>query len=100
MVWEVQPKRDLTRGVATLADFLDWRDRNHVFEDMAAWLPLSYNLTRQSEPEEGGGARVTADFFNLFKVKPPLRRTFLPGEEQTRHHEGPMLGYWICHAPF
>ena len=100
VVWEVQPKRDLTRGVATLADFLDWRDRNHVFEDMAAWLPWSYNLTRQSEPEEVWGARVTATFFNLFKVKAALGRTFLPEEEQPGHDEVVMLSYGLWQRRF
>ena len=100
LVWEVQPKRDLTRGVATLADFLDWRDRNHVFEDMAAWLPWSYNLTRQSEPEEVRGARVTTNFFNLFKVKPILGRAFIPEEERPGHDEVVMLSYGLWQRRF
>jgi putative ABC transport system permease protein len=93
LVWEVQPKRDLTRGGTTLADFLDWRDRNHVFEEMAAWVPWSYNLTGASEPEEVSGARVSTNFFELFKVKPAAGRTFIPEEEQPGHEEVVMLSY-------
>jgi putative ABC transport system permease protein len=100
LVWEVQPKRDLTRGGTTLADFLDWRDRNHVFEEMATWVPWSYNLTGQSEPEEVSGARVSTNFFDLFKVKPAVGRTFTPGEEQPGHEEVVMLSYRLWQRRF
>jgi len=100
LVWEVQPKRDLTRGGTTLADFLDWRDRNHVFEEMAAWVPWSYNLTGQNEPEEVSGARVSTNFFGLFKVKPALGRTFIPEEEQPGHEEVVMMSYRLWQRRF
>ena len=100
LVWEVQPKRDLTRGGTTLADFLDWRDRNHVFEEMATWLPWSYNLTGQSEPEEVSGARVSTNFFDLFKVKPALGRAFIPEEEQPGHEEVVMMSYRLWQRRF
>jgi putative ABC transport system permease protein len=100
LVWEVQPKRDVTRGGTTLADFLDWRDRNNVFEEMGTWLPWSYNLTGQSEPEEVWGARVSTNFFDLFKVKPAVGRTFIPEEEQPGHEEVVMLSYRLWQRRF
>ncbi len=100
LVWEVQPKRDLTRGGTTLADFLDWRDRNHVFEEMATWLPWAYNLTGQSEPEEVWGARVSTNFFDLLRVRPAVGRTFIPEEEQPGHEEVVMLSYRLWQQRF
>ncbi len=100
LVWEVQPKRDLTRGGTTLADFLDWRDRNHVFEEMATWLPWAYNLAGQSEPEEVWGARVSTDFFDLLRMKPAVGRTFIPEEEQPGHAEVVMQSYRLWQQRF
>ena len=99
-VWEVQPKRDLTRGGTTLADFLDWRDRNQVFEDMAAWVAWSYNLTGQSEPEETWGARVSTNFFDLLRVKPAVGRTFISQEERPGHEQVVMLSYGLWQRRF
>src|SRR5260370_38660249 len=32
LVWETQPKQNNKTRLVTLADFLHWRDRNHVFQ--------------------------------------------------------------------
>lgn len=100
LVWEVQPKRDVFRGRTTLADFLDWRDRSRSFEELSAWIPWSYNLTGESQAEEIWGARVTANFFDLLKVKPVLGRAFLPEEEQLGHEQVAILSYSLWQRRF
>src|SRR5437016_12238929 len=53
MVWE---DRVRTGGKATnpinLGNFYDWKEQNHVFEDMAAFFDLSAKVGGDGEPEE------------------------------------------------
>src|ERR1700694_1210358 len=53
MVWE---DRHRVSGKATntinLGNFFDWKEQNHVFEDMAAFFYLGAQVTSDGEPEE------------------------------------------------
>ncbi len=100
LVWETQPKRNNKTRLATLADFLDWRDRNHVFQEMSAWVPWSATLTGQSEPEELVGARASTNFFDLLGVKAAVGRSFLADEEQPGHDQVVMLSHRLWNRRF
>jgi putative ABC transport system permease protein len=80
MVWESAPFLDRFR--VSPANFLDWRQQNEVFEDMAAIAGATVNLTGTDEPERIRGRRVSASFFTILGVPPALGRTFLPDEDQ------------------
>ena len=100
LVWETQPKQNNRTRLATLADFLDWRDRNHVFQEMSAWVPWSATLTGQSEPEELPGARASTNFFDLLGVKAAVGRSFLADEEQPGHDQVVILSYRLWKRRF
>lgn len=100
LVWETQPKQNNKTRLTTLADFLDWRDRNHVFQAMSAWVPWSSTLTGQSEPEELPGARASVNFFDLLGVKAAVGRSFLPDEEQPGHDQVVMLSHRLWKRRF
>ena len=55
MVWADRPILQAQIGIADIpvavADFVDWRNQNQVFEQMAAMLPRRINLTGGGEPE-------------------------------------------------
>ena len=93
MLRKTDARRNITRGAVSPAEYLDWRERNHSFEQLAGWTQGYYNLAGASEPEQVRGARVTANFFNLFQVKPILGRSFLPEEEQPGHGQVALLSY-------
>ncbi|MGH9864230.1 MAG: ABC transporter permease, partial [Candidatus Acidiferrales bacterium] len=99
IVWETDANRRLTRGTAPPADFFDWRAQNQVFQHISAFQSWFYNLTGAGEPEQLWGAHVSADFFDLFGVKPVLGRTFRPDEEQLGHDRVVILthGIWTQH---
>jgi putative ABC transport system permease protein len=80
LVWEKPPGG--TRFAVSPANFLDWRQQNRVFEDMAAIAGATVNLTGTGEPERIRGRRVSASFFPILGVPPALGRTFLPEEDQ------------------
>ena len=68
-----------TRGRITAANFVDWRLRNHTFEDLAGIARKKSNLTGAGEPEQIGVAVVSANFFDVLRVQPKLGRGFTPG---------------------
>lgn len=57
-------------------NFLDWRSAQRSFTDLAAFTPVSLNLTGVEAPENLEGLRVTASLFSVLGVEPSLGRTF------------------------
>src|SRR5689334_12200948 len=76
-VWE----RDLNKGddhdSVMASNYLDWKNRSRVFQDMAAHTGGPVNLSGTAEPERIRGARVSAGLFGVLGVRPQLGRDFL-----------------------
>ncbi len=87
-------------GWTSPRDYLDWREQNHVFEDMAAWSSLGANLTGGGEPERVPGMQVTASFFPVLGVKPLLGRSFLPREDVPKGDPVAVLSYSLWQRRF
>ncbi len=66
---------------ASYPDFLDWRARNQVFDQMAVYRTENFTLIGGGEPEHLPGAVVSADLFSLLGVTPVLGRSFLPEDD-------------------
>ncbi|MCI0489448.1 MAG: ABC transporter permease [Blastocatellia bacterium] len=71
----------LERLSVAYPDFVDWRDQNQTFEDMAAYDEGSFNLTGRGEPERISGASVSASLFSVLGVAPVAGRDFRPEED-------------------
>jgi putative ABC transport system permease protein len=65
------------------ANYLDLEAHSRGVAALAAYQFWSAALTRQGEPEEVRGVRVTENFFSALKLRPALGRTFLPEEAQS-----------------
>jgi putative ABC transport system permease protein len=79
------------------ANYFDWREQNHVFERMAHFRFVYFNLSdNKREPERVQGFRVSEDFFPLIGVKPALGRGFAAQDEQPGHDRVVLLsnGFW------
>ncbi|MGB9180687.1 MAG: ABC transporter permease [Pyrinomonadaceae bacterium] len=78
------------------ANFLDWREQNQVFEQMAAYFTRTANLTDGNNPERIKLAGVSANFFQTLGVQPALGRAFAPEEDKAGHHRVVVLsdGLW------
>ena len=62
-------------------NFFDQREKNTVFEKMAAYSPVSRSLVEQGQTAERlSGLAGTADFFPLLGVAPAQGRVFNPEE--------------------
>ena len=62
-------------------DVLDWRTDAHGFDEIAIYRNQTFNVAGDDRAERANGARVSANYFRVFGVKPQLGRTFLPEEE-------------------
>jgi len=81
-VWETAPKAPTERDAVAPANFFDWRQRNGVFERLAAYRPWDANLAGAGDPERIQACLVSADYFALMGMEPELGRGFSAAEEQ------------------
>jgi putative ABC transport system permease protein len=86
MVWADRPILQAQLGLedfpVAVADFVDWRNQNQVFEQMAAMQPPRINLTGGGEPESVVGLRASASLFTLLGARFAVGRAFLSEEDQ------------------
>jgi putative ABC transport system permease protein len=95
VIWENNLGLDLKRVGPAGQNFLDWKEQNTVFEDMAAFDHGSGTLNGLGEPEQVPGMRVTVNFFAFLGTKALLGRTFAPEECQGAHNVGIVsYGFW------
>jgi putative ABC transport system permease protein len=92
-VWENNLKDGIERDDVSPANFLDWQERQQVFDTMATFNPWSLAYTGGTEPETWLSALVSRDFFEILGVKPAYGRTFLPQEYQVGHNNVVVLSY-------
>jgi putative ABC transport system permease protein len=92
MLWEIPPQAQKT-NVVNLNNFVAWRERNHSFQSMAAFLASPMNLLGDRGGEQVPGLSVTADFFETLGTPPLLGRTFRPGEYWTAEPREVVLSY-------
>ena len=73
MVWETRP--DGSRSPVSAPTYLDWRDQNTCFEQLAAARSATVALSGDP-PILVSGARITPNFFDTFRLRPELGRFF------------------------
>ncbi|MEM7350749.1 MAG: ABC transporter permease [Acidobacteriota bacterium] len=82
-VWENREARggpvdEWTNG----ANFLDWRERNRVFESLAVYGGWNADLSGAGEPERLLGEIVSPEYFRLLGMAPARGRDFQAAEGQ------------------
>jgi putative ABC transport system permease protein len=102
VVWHTPPQKSFpgaTKFVVSPANYLDWRDQNHVFEQMSAVGFRRPNLTGMGQPESVEGRAVSADFFSVLGVQPVLGRGFFKEEDQPGHGNVVVISheFWQTH---
>jgi putative ABC transport system permease protein len=61
-------------------DFLDWKQQNKSFQQLAAWTDGSFNLATQDQPEQMPVKRLTPGWYNMQGIPFLMGRDFLPEE--------------------
>jgi predicted permease len=91
------PRRD---GVSW-ADFQDWRAASRTFAGMAADSGATMNLSDEGRaPERFRGAFISANTFDLLRVKPVLGRGFLASDEKPGATPVLILGYAVWQSRY
>jgi len=102
-VWHVPPAKSFP-GIpifsVSAANYIDWKQQNSVFEDMAISSGASMTLTGGGRPEFVQGSAVTASFFSVLGAEPLLGRTFLPGEDSDGKNHEVVLTYALWQSRF
>lgn len=96
MVWENNRRLSHPRNVISPANFLDWREQNTVFEDMAMFIDFRFNLSGVDDPEELPGQIAQVNLFDVLGVSAELGRTFV-SENSERGRDNVVLlshGLW------
>ena len=79
-LWERLHEAGAMQEKVAPANFLDWRERNQVFDGMAAVFPHGFDYTGGAEPETFRAWLVSEGFFEIFGVRALYGRTFDPEE--------------------
>jgi predicted permease len=94
-VWESSARSDDVRLIVSPANYLDWRARSRVFEQMGAYTEDFFNLSEDaSYPERVAAARVTPSLFQTLRAEPLLGRAFTPEDEAAGHVVLLSCGLW------
>src|SRR2546422_7753361 len=93
-IWETNLKHGGSRREPPIANAMDWRAQNHVFEDIAMIdrEPGTETLTGIGEAVRVAVQGASISVFSLLGVKPGLGRIFLP-EELRQHGESVLIGH-------
>jgi putative ABC transport system permease protein len=82
-LWERSPRQGYEQNPPAAGNFVDWREQNRVFAQMAIYAPSRrFNLNQGDQPERIYGAAVSSSLFELLGVRPVLGRSFSTDEEQ------------------
>ncbi len=80
--------------------FLDWRERQQVFESLAAVMGGAFVIAGDGEPEEIRPTTVTADFFAMYGAQPIIGRVFGREAESPGSHRVVVLGHGFWQRRF
>ncbi len=99
-LWTTQPERGAVRLPFSAPDFVDLKEQNRVFTDMAVFRGWPFILTGAGEPLSVFGHRVSAGFFTVLGVKPLLGRGFLYEEDSPGNDRVVIISYGLWQSHF
>jgi predicted permease len=89
-------------NVVAPADFRDWREQTHGFEDMAAWRWYGCNVSGNygELPEVVSAAAGSWNLFSVLGVQPALGRTFTAEEDRFGANDVVILSWSLFQSRF
>ncbi|MGE5736459.1 MAG: ABC transporter permease [Acidobacteriota bacterium] len=102
-IWHTPPQTSFP-GMKTFsvspANYLDWKDQSHSFEQMAVSGFKGLNPTGIGEPQALRGQAVSPEYFSVLGVAPMLGRSFAPDEDQSGRDHVVILSYGLWKSHF
>ena len=99
-IHEVNIKRGVDTQVISPANYLDWKEQSHVFENLAAWRFLYLNLSSSGTPERVQALSVSPSYFSLLGVKAARGRTFSETDALQGHDKVVILSHGLWERRF
>jgi putative ABC transport system permease protein len=90
-------------GSVSYPNYLDWREGQRSFTDIALIRRDSYNLSTPRgdiEPGQVGGARVTWNYLSILGLKPALGRDLAEADDQPKSAKVVMISERLWHERF
>ena len=101
VVQETAIKRGVDAMSVSYPNFLDWREQNNVFEDVATYFGTGrFALSGAGEPVEIRGTRISQGTFEILRVAPQLGRTFTANEDRPNEDNVVILGHDLWQRNF
>ncbi|HEY4054381.1 MAG TPA: ABC transporter permease [Terriglobales bacterium] len=100
VLWEQLRVLGIDRFPAPVADFVDYKNENRVFDDMGAVEDAHFVLRADDYPERIFAVRTTANIFSMMGLRPALGRAFSPSENQPGHENVVVLSNVIWRERF
>src|SRR5262247_3644216 len=93
---ETRPGGEFSEIPASYPNFIDWKQSNHTFEDIAGFNGTNFTVTGLGLPFRISAVRVTTNFLSVLKVRPRLGRDFLKEEEPLENSRVVIIsdGFW------
>jgi putative ABC transport system permease protein len=82
LVFLNETSRSMDEISISYPNFADWRNQNHVFENIGVYNRSSYNLTGVGEAERIVTGQVSADMFAALRANPAMGRLFTNDEDK------------------
>jgi putative ABC transport system permease protein len=98
LVWGKNPTT--SRDAISVPDFLDHRNQNQVFTQMAGFAYDDFNLTTGDEPEHVQGTMVTANYFSVLGTNLSQGAAFRPEDDQPGANRVAIVGYGLWKRRF
>jgi putative ABC transport system permease protein len=99
-LWENNTVDGLERDDVSPANFLDWRERQKSFEELAFANPNSLDYVGDGEPVIFRAALVSKGFFEVLGATPLHGRVFAPEEYQAGKNKVVILSYGLWQRRF
>ena len=87
-------------GSVSVPNYIDWRAQNTSFQALTAFTFVSVNVQRDQDAERVRAISATANYFDVYKLRPLLGRTFAPGEDSDGKNHVVVLGEGIWKSGF
>jgi predicted permease len=100
MVWEDASFLNFPKNTPAPANYVDWKTRNEVFEDMAAVTQRDFNLTGDGEPEKVYANGVTETFFSVLGVPPVVGRYCGPDDDRADAAKVAVISYSLWQSRY
>jgi putative ABC transport system permease protein len=81
-------------------DFLDWRQQEHAFDQLAAYGNTRLNIAGVDQPESVQGATVSYNFFEMLGVNPIAGHEFDPSDEKPGVGQTVIISYPLWRRMF